>query len=554
MTAASERRLANRFDSLIDRGVAAIARLDPAPRPAPISHAFLVCFAAGVVLTIWLLVTNKYLPGQDISYHAHGSRVWIDGGQPGSPYARYEPGHPLEANTLMYSVSALFSHVLGSFTAYRFVQSYYFIGLPLVSLYALRALDRSPWGSLLAFPLCYIEVFAAGYANMAFAAPTFLLALVEYRRFTLGPTWRRGVFVALLFTATFLSHAHVYLWLGGLVLLYSLVILGVRAYQTMAGGPLAGARQLGVVTASALAVATPSLVLFYRWYARGYGQGNSIGGQGNGHSFSSSLEWAPIDQKFMNGALQAFHATPSTHEVPYMIALGLLVMFALAMARAGSERTAPLPELAIIASVISFFCLPDGIAGQMVAVRQWYFALWLLPLVVVPIAVERGAIRSVAVTAALLAWSIGRMTLVTQHLQHFKAEDMAGFDDIVAAAPREPGLTVAYAAVNARSRYWLTSPMYHSYGFLDAQRSYDGPVEYSDSRSVAPIRYKDHPPFPVKHLYGNPNWFLDPVIWQYDLVLVYRWVPTPTQQKGAEERGTLIAASGQWQLWRSKHH
>ncbi|HVJ89478.1 MAG TPA: hypothetical protein VM580_06710 [Labilithrix sp.] len=522
-------------------------RVDPARRRTPLPLPFLVCFGAAFVLTIWLLAANKYLPGQDIPYHAHCSRVWLDGGKLGSPYANYEPGHALEANTLMYTVAGLFSHVMGSFSAFRLVQAYYLLGLPLACLYALRDLDRSPWGSLLAFPLCYTEVFAAGFANMTFAAPTFVLALVMYRRLLERVTWQRGVAVSLLFIAVFLSHAQVYLWLGGLLVLYSLGVLAARLLRALhTPGEIEG---LGVRAAAAIAAALPSILLFARWYARGYGRGRSVGALGNNMDFASSLQWLPLPQKFMAGALQAFTVTSSTYEVRFIIALWLLLGLAMAMARAAQDRSPPLPELAVGASVISYYLLPDGVALQMVAVRQWYFVFWLLPLVIVPVSMRKGPFRSFTVALAIVLWTASRMSLIASCFWHFTHEEMVGFDHIVAAAPRTPGLTVAFAAINAGSKHWHANSMYHAYGFLDAQRSYDGPLEYSDANSVAAIRYTNGPPHPIRHLYGNPNWPADSVVWQYDLVLVYRWSPTPAQEKAAREHGSLVASAGDWQLW-----
>ncbi|MBX3225546.1 MAG: hypothetical protein KF795_33885 [Labilithrix sp.] len=513
------------------------------------SEVFIACFMAAGALTLWLLATNKYLPGQDISYHAHCSRVWLDGGRAGSPYAAYEAVGPLEANTLMYTVTGFFSHLGSSFGAYRWVQAYYLLGLPLACLYALRALGRSPWGSLLGFPLCYGEVFAAGYANNAFAAPTFIVALVEYWRFVRRPTWRRGVFVAALFVATFLSHAQVYLWLGGLLLLYSVPVLFHRIGRAFVTEPRVGLRDLFVFVFGGAAVAAPSLVIFARWYARGYGAGNSVGAQGNNVSFEKTLSYVSFSQKYQGGALQAFSSTTSVYEALYLVGLGILVVLSMTLARAARDRTVPIAEFAIVATVVSFYALPDEVARQMIAVRQWYVVFWLLPLIVVPVPIRFGFVRSTAVIAGILIWTVARMTLISEHLGRFTKEEMRGFDAVVAAAPRVPGLRVAYAAVNAKSKYWLTSSMFHSYGFLSAQRSYDGPIEYSDKRSVAATRYTNGPPLPIKHLYNNANWASDPVIWQYDLVLVYRWSPTAAQEKVAREHGTLVASGGDWQLW-----
>jgi hypothetical protein len=509
-----------------------------------------VCFVTAVALTIWLLATNKYLPGQDISYHAHCARVWPEAGRAGSTYANYEVVSPLEANTLLYSVTSALSHFGSVFGAYRWVQAYYLLGLPMACAYALRALGRPMWGSLLAFPLCYGEIFAAGYANNGFAAPTFVLALVEYWRFVRGPTWRRGAVIAVLFVATFLSHAQVYLWLGGLLLLYSLPVLVQHVYRALVSPTGGGARDLATLVFGAAAVAAPSLLIFARWYQRGYGAGHSVGAVGNNVSFLKALVYASYSQKYQAGALQAFASTTSVYEAVFLFTLGLLVVMSMTMARAASDRTLPIAELAVVATVVSFYVLPDEIAGQLVSVRQWYVVFWLIPLIVVPVPIRLGVVRSTLVIGGILAWSVARMTLLTTHLRKFTSEEMAGFDAVVAAAPREPGLRLAYAAVNARSKYWLTSPMYHSYGFLGAQRSYDGPVEYSDKHSVAATRYTNGPPLPVKHIYNNPNWVLDPVIWQYDLILVYRWAPTAAQEKIAREHGTLVASGGDWQLWR----
>jgi hypothetical protein len=542
---------ASALDRIEERVVRLVHALDPSPRSGPLPAPFVASFVVLTAVTTTFLVVNKYLPGQDISYHAHCVRVWLDAGRSGSAYAAYEPAHWLEANTLMYTVAAFFSPVMGAFKAFRFVQAYYFIGLPLACLYALRALERSPWGSLLAFPLCYTEIFAAGYANMGFAAPTFIFALVTYGRLVQHPTWSRAVASGVLFIVVFLSHVHVYLWLGGLLLFYSLGYAVARLGVVF--GSSTERRTVGLAAAGAVAAALPSLVLFWRWYARGYGAGNSIGEAGRNRAFQSAMEWAPLSQRFQAGALQAFQSTTSPMEAGYIAALGLLLLLSMSLARTRRDSRIPLPELAILVTVISFYVLPAGIAGQGIAVRQWYFVFWLLPIVIEPLPFLVHPVRSGAVIAGIFAWTILRLSLVGSYLRRFTSEEMAGFDRIVAAAPREPGLLTAYAAINPRSKYWLTSSHYHSYGFLDAQRSYDGPLEYSDATSVAAVRYTKGPPLPIKHLYFNASWAKDPGIWKYDLVLVRTTVATAAAQAAlAGEHGNLIVSAGDWQLWRRK--
>ena len=520
-----------------------VRALDPAPGPGvpKPSFAFMVCLLGLVFLTVWLLVTNRYLPGTDTPYHAFCSRVWIDAGKAGTPYAGYEPRHLLEANTLLYDVAGIFSIVMRPFTAYRITCAWYFLGLPLACLYALRAFGRSPWGSLLAFPLCYNESFASGYMCFNFAAPTFVLAIVEYVRFTSRPTVRRGALVAVLFILVFLSHAHVYLWLGALV-----GVITVIAFAKRLGAlaPLDAGRLVLVCTA----VGLPSLLMFRAWYTRGYGQGHAVGGTAE-VKLSDSMSSLPLAQKFTGGILQTFTGSLHPYEVHFVIALGVIVVLAMGLARAQGDRVSTAPEIALVLTAVSYFVLPDSVAGQMVAARQWYMVAWLLPLVVAPVLFRIAPGRALTVVLAIAVWTGTRMWVVSDYLHKYSTTEMVGLDHLARTAPREPGLTIAYAGVDAASENWRTSHG-HSYGFVAAERDYEGPLEPSDKNAIAAVRYTSGPPLPIKHIYNNPMWYVDPEIWRYDLVLVRRWKPTHEQKSAAAAQADLVAAGGDWELWR----
>jgi hypothetical protein len=510
-------------------------RLDPAPSPSAPGHGvtFVFCFSILALFTMWLLIVHRYLPGTDTPYHAYGARVWIDAGKAGTPYAGYEPRHVFEANTLLYDVVGILSIVFSPFTAYRIASAYYFIGFPLACVYALRAFGRSPWGSLLAFPLCYNEAFSSGYMSFNFAAPTFVLAIVEYWRFTARPTWRRGLVVALLFLFVFLSHAHVYLWLGVIVVM---MLLGkILSWRAIVGSAVVG---------------LPSLLVFRSWYARGYGQGHAVNA-GPNVSLTDSMTSLPIVQKFTGGILQTFSASLHPWETHVVLALGVLVIFAMGLQRAQNDRTSTIPELAVIVTAISYYVLPDSLAGQMVAPRQWYMVAWLVPLVVTPVTFKIAPGRALAVIAGILAWTGTRMWMVNGQLTKFTQEEMYGLDDLARTAPKEPGLKIAYAGVDPNCASWKTSHG-HTYAFVAAERSYEGPLEPSDSTSVAAVRYQVGPPLPIKHIYFDAGWYADPDIWRYDLILVRRWKPTHEQKAAAESKGTLVAAGGDWELWRRK--
>jgi hypothetical protein len=529
-------------NELFWRSVHAVRRIDPAPNSPPLGVAFGSCFVGLVLLTTWLLVVNRYLPGTDTPYHAFCSRVWLEAGKPGTPYAGYEPRHLLDANTFLYDVVGVLAVVLKPFTAYRLATAYYFIGLPLACLYALRAFGRSPWGSLLAFPLCYGESFASGFINFEFAAPTFVLALVLHARLCERPTLRRGAAVALLFLAVFLSHAHVYLWLGVLVIPITIAHVVRRI-------GLAAFREAAVVIVASLAAAAPSLLVFRSWYSRTYGQGHVIAGADT--KLSDAMTTLPLSQKFTGGILQTFSATHHPSEAHFVLALGALAVLAMGLQRAEGDRKTSLPELALLATALSYYVLPDSIAGQMVAPRQWYIVAWLVPLVVLPVAPKVSLARWMAVTGGILLWTGFRMWVVADYLDKYTKNEMVGLAHLIRTAPNEPGLRIAYAGVDPNSETWNTSHG-HSYAFVAAERSYDGPLEPSDKNSVAAVRYHEGPPLPIKHVYNNPTWYADAEIWRYDVILVRRWKPSHEDKAAALEHGDLVAAGGDWELWRAK--
>ncbi len=462
-----------------------LRRLDPAPGPTPdYGVAFVFCFSGLLLFTAWLLIVHRYLPGTDTPYHAFCSRVWIDAGKE----------HLLEANTLLYDAVALLAIVLKPFTAYRIASAWYFIGFPLACLYALRAFGRSPWGSLLAFPLCYNEAFASGHMSFEFAAPTFVLAVVEYWRFTKHPTVRRGAFVAALFVLVFLSHAHVYLWLGAIALL---VLLGkILSWRAVVGTAVIG---------------LPSFLVFRM--GRGYGQEHAV--------------------KLTGGILETFSASLHPWETRAIIALGVLVVLAMGLQRAQNDRTTAIPEIAIIATALSYYVLPESLGGQMVAPRQWYMVAWFMPIVVSPVTFRIAPGRAVAILAGILAWTATRMWMVNGQLEKFTTTEMYGLDHLARTAPNEPGLKIAYAGVDSNSETWKMSHGL-AYAFVAAERSYEGPLD------------------PLEHIYFAASWYEDPELWRYDLILVRRWKPTHEQKNAALAKGSLVAAGGDWELWRRK--
>lgn len=519
--------------------------IDPVMEPgAPRTPlAFVVCFASLSILTAWMLIRGKYLPGTDMPYHALCSRVWMQAGVPGTPYAAYEPRHILEANTLLYSAVSVLANVFQPFTAYRIANAWYFFGVPIACLYALRAFNRPLWGSLLGFPLCYNESFSSGYVNFNFAAPWFIFAIVEYVRFTKRPTLLRGVVTGVLFLFVFLSHAQVYLWLGAIIAVLTIGAL-VRCFIETHGF-VRGLKKAAWLAFLCIAVSALSLSAFYPWYQRGYGQGHAVGGEFN----QSSISWIPLVTKLTGMIAQTFASSLHPYEYHLILGLGIVIAFSWSFGRAARDRTSMIPELVLILTAVSCYVVPDYVATQYVAPRQWYVTGWLLPLTIAPVAYRVSPGRSLTVIGCILLWVGMRMTMIADYMAKTNDEEMKGLDHVAKTAPKELGLLITYAAPDPNSKYFKTS-YGHTYAFLAAENGWDSPLDATNQNDVRPVRYHEGAPLPIARSFSNPNWYMDPTIWRYDLVLVRRWTSTKDQRKAAQSYGTLVTASDDWELWR----
>ncbi|MDB4998322.1 MAG: hypothetical protein JWM74_5754 [Myxococcaceae bacterium] len=320
----------------LSRARRASKRLDPCqdPEAERISGAFLVAFALAAASSVFILFHYTYEPGRDVGFHALCVRILHDQSDASSWFHdRYVPMNLLGANTLLYTVATALAKVFDPYTAFKLARLEYFLGLPLVTLYALRRLGRSPWGALLAFPMAYMQAYAAGFVNFSFAAPLLIAALLVGVLFAEQPTVKRGVALAVLCALTFLSHAHVFLWLGAL--LVPIVLHG--AIRELARPELDmpdRLRRAGRKLLLAAACAVPSVLLFGRWYWKYYGPGRvhseeSLAAAGKN---TAGIHFLSLDQK-MTEAYWGPKVTRHLHEGWWPIAAAVLVLLALALAQ-----------------------------------------------------------------------------------------------------------------------------------------------------------------------------------------------------------------------------
>ncbi len=539
--------------SVLRRLARALKRLDPCrdPEAERVSGAFLVTFALAAAFSCFILFRYTYEPGRDVGYHAFCVRILSERSNPASFFHdRYAPLHLLYPNTLFYAVAALLGKIVEPFAAFRIVRLEYFLGLPLVTLYALRRLGRSPWGALLVFPMEYSQAYAAGFVNFSFAAPLLIAALLAYWLFTEQATVRRGLAVALLCVLTFLAHAHVYLWLGAL--LGPITLYG--AVRELAGPSPDDVRTRVIATGKrllySLGCALPSLLLFARWAARYYGAHPPPPPAGSPPPpIAPGLHWLSIDLKMIE-AQWGPKVTKHTHESWWMIGTAVLIMVALVLAQREKRRSAPVFELCGILTVASYFFLPDDLGGQQIARRSWDMASWMVPFFVTPVMPAASRWARGAIIAGIIAFSFGRLRDIQMMVWRFNSDELAGFDAMVAAAPKED-LFVAWAASDFDSPNVIWLPWAQWNQMFAARTGLEAPLYYTNADSSTPVSYVTGPPAPPMLMIAEPGWGSHPGLWDhYDLVLSKGWHPDPAQLAAVRANATLLAESHEWQLWR----
>ncbi len=535
-----------------------LARHDPnddpdADRLTPLP---LLAFAIALGISAWMFLRWKYQPMQDFGHHVALAAVVSDYGRPQSLYTSlYSPMDPLGANSLMPQVAGHLGRLIGVTNADRVcILLAYIVGLPLATLYAVRAFGRSPWAAVLAVPLSYNMIYVAGFGNLLFAAPIGILAIVFFYRALEAPTRRRAVGVAITLTLLFLAHVHLFLWIGFLLFLMTLVDL-VRELSRSGASPKERARAVGVRVAMAFCAVLPSILIVARWYWRAFEEHQRFG-----HPEGATAGWkdhfgatflgvrGALD--ILGPVLQLFEGKGNTDGFNDLLWLFVAVAVCAALSRMHRYRRPPVLELAFGLTALSYFVLPDSLKGhEIVTHRQVPIAQWLLPAMVspVPAQVSRMA-RWVAI--GLILFVTTRMLLTWhENLVKFETQEVAGLDWVMEGAP--PRLRIQYVKLDVASAY------FHWLPFAHVEKIYmgDGLGSSADTPGLlatSPIHFR--PGLDVHYITRHsPDWPNDLEIWRnYDLVLTRRWHPTPALKAAAERHGELLRKKGDWELWRSR--
>ncbi|HVH45880.1 MAG TPA: hypothetical protein VM925_26180 [Labilithrix sp.] len=509
-------------------------------------------FGAFAIFAIVLGVRNRIHPGQDYHYHlmtaSFAARGWTGDADIGR---LYELVNPLDANTLLYTLLFPLELVCSPVRAFTIgITLFCFVGYPVACLVALRMLRRPVWGALLAFPLIYVRSWShGGFIPFLLAAPLMVLALGSMHRLQVaiseGERIRPRTFavVAVSSALAFLAHAHVYSWLMFVLALATVWMMASRLAANV-WSPAYGARSAVRVGVLSLAAVGPSLVLFTVWYVRTHFGGHA----------AASTRW-DIPPDTWQGRLSVVmpSLTLATDETEWKLVAVFLILCVFAFLVAGTPRDRhPTPEIALLATIASFFLLPWLVSLQSVAPRQIDIGLFLLPLAIYP-GPARTRVRGALVTVAMCAFGIARMAWISPRLSRLQGEVGGLFEMAKPCPPR--GKEIAYVTFHPLSRHWHAQPMHQAHETLAAICRLDTPIY--DSRvypyNFVPLRYRQGLPAPITILVEDAHWFERPRLWEdFDLVLVHAWSPTEAELVAIDPFAERVRVSGEWQLWRSK--
>ncbi|MGK4006074.1 hypothetical protein WMF31_25875 [Sorangium sp. So ce1036] len=160
--------------------------------------------AAAAVVPIWRV---RFLPLLDLPNHLAAVHIWHNFD---APWARAKEFYELSLTPAPYGAYHILTHVIahgvGLEDANRIVLSSYVLAIPAAALgWALRT-RRSPWLSILTFPLAFSLSWACGFLPFLVGVALLLLGVVALDAQLERPSRARAAAVALLSVGCGLSH------------------------------------------------------------------------------------------------------------------------------------------------------------------------------------------------------------------------------------------------------------------------------------------------------------------------------------------------------------
>lgn len=170
-------------------------------------RAFLVTFvvlAAAAIVPIWSV---RFLPLLDLPNHLAAVHIWHHFDE---PWSRAREFYELSLTPAPFGAYHILTHVAAFVVplqdANRIVLSAYVLGIPAAALAWTSRTGRSPWLSILTFPLAFSLSWACGFLPFLIGTSLLFIAVAVLDAHLERPSLGRGVAVALLSLACGISH------------------------------------------------------------------------------------------------------------------------------------------------------------------------------------------------------------------------------------------------------------------------------------------------------------------------------------------------------------
>jgi len=527
-------------------------------------------FAAGyaILLPFFLapLFATRLLPGLDLPFHIAAADLLSKVGDPSSPYAPYyDGGLRMAPYAAHFLALAMLGKVIGLLAAHKLIIVLYVAGLPLSAAWLLAACGRSRVPALLAFPLAYNLPLHYGFITFTLSLPVVLLllaamvklAFVRGRRRTLW-TW---TLVAALAFLLFLCHLqnHLYglcaglafavlvpsTWRRKVLAALSLVpSLGGLAYWHLSSPPVAGQRPL-----------TPAAA----WGFLKHHRLGDVGNRGWGIDLTDRVRALP------GNAMRAFvdEADVSACKALCLImgvyaAVGLIGL--VRRRSIGDGRTTRGLQLALAGAIAAFgamlayMALPHHL--QELELMTFFPRFAVLVLLIALLLVPSGLLRLRGVLALLLplpavVLGIGYGHQLYLHYRAYGAE-VAGFLKVMEKTP--PGGKALGLVFDRKSQIMMVdSAVVGVPDFYPALRPAPGsmvPPAYCGLRHM-PCSWKI-PKDLITNPWGPSGFAPGPMLQIFDYFIVRSLPPRFDLFRGYHGMVDLLAASGQWAVFRKK--
>lgn len=533
-------------------------------------------FGAMLLWTVIVQFRSPIGPGQDHPYHMYAASIFARSRAEGALSMYYPGATELSSNVLLYYVAIPFVKLFGPLYGMTVTLTImYFAGYPLACAFALRTLGRSPWGAIVAFPVLFNKSWSqGGFLPFLSIAPLMVLSIALYSRSwnperTLRQRATDTAITAVLAVLGFFAHSHAFVFLG--------CSLGILTVTHSIGALFETRHSLRTRFALALAQATaaipmilPSALLGYYWPGR-----RAVG------TTYPLFSWHTLEAVNYQEKLQTLWITlthlPTKYEVLTVGVIFTAIVVVLVLAPRPTAPRAPF-ETTLAFALGTFLILPDLLNGQAVATRHIDFALWMLPMVLIPFdsaiaapsteprAADENAPRITA--ANLKVWALIAFVVVASIKRtsqfHSALESMrVGYTaPLLRVAQQCRSTRAATGAALPRIGHMLitqATPYFHSTTLNQAHLTVAAicalDAETFGPDTVVPLRYQRvAQPFIGAVIAPIDDWATNDGVWvRFDYVLA-TIEPSPPTFEGVDGAPRLVARHGPFALFRTTKH